>query len=628
MKPIKKIELRSLRLQLLGSHLSLVVLVGIVLSGAVLSFFSLSRSIDGVLAQNFPTVLEAQSFEASVARQRLAFELYVGGDVPQAQPLLVESLQSGDRALRRLENLVTDEEEVSRFRTLRGLWDRQALDAASLANANSLSPQQGLAAVIRQRVAPRMDEMVSLAKEISALNEISIISENERTRQESLRFSYIGIAVTIGALVVALLLAFRMIDLSLKPLAIIAKAAEAIGTGDLDQKLEFPRRDEIGALADSVNEMAARLAELRSAAKRRLERAQRMSDLALNSLYDPVIVTDAQFRIVHLNRAAVHVFGEPETPKMLVNEHIPDTRIWKAIDHAIGTKAAMATEDEQSQMTLRDGGVTRIFRLRATPMNDEEGKCLGAVVVMEDITYLRDLDRMKTEFIGVAAHELRTPVASLLLSAQLLDEGAAGDLTASQKELVSVQRQDLERLEKLTHDLLDVTKLEAGTLAPRLELIPIGELFRTFERTIRPSAVEHSINLELNVAEDVPALFIDRVQIGRVLINLANNAIRHTPPGGRVTVTARRDENQVSFAVEDTGEGIPAEYRERIFERFVQVPGATQGGAGLGLSIAKKIIHNHGGKMSVVSEVGKGSVFEFTLPLPGQLRTPTPGEIA
>lgn len=164
-------------------------------------------------------------------------------------------------------------------------------------------------------------------------------------------------------------------------------------------------------------------------------------------------------------------------------------------------------------------------------MNDEEGKCLGAVVVMEDITYLRDLDRMKTEFIGVAAHELRTPVASLLLSAQLLDEGAAGDLTASQKELVSVQRQDLERLEKLTHDLLDVTKLEAGTLAPRLELIPIGELFRTFERTIRPSAVEHSINLELNVAEDVPALFIDRVQIGRVLINLANNAIRHTPPG-------------------------------------------------------------------------------------------------
>ena len=132
---------------------------------------------------------------------------------------------------------------------------------------------------------------------------------------------------------------------------------------------------------------------------------------------------------------------------------------------------------------------------------------------------------------------------------------------------------------------------------------------------LRIQAEKKGVSLVLQVSPDLPSVKADSLQIGRVLTNLIANAIRHTHEGGTVTVRAEETSNVVTLSVEDTGEGIPEEYRKRIFERFVQVPGAPQGGAGLGLSIARKIVQAHGGQMSVESRVGEGSTFRFTLPL-------------
>jgi NtrC-family two-component system sensor histidine kinase KinB len=422
-------------------------------------------------------------------------------------------------------------------------------------------------------------------------------------------------AVTVFALGAALLMALRIIRVALTPLAIIAKQAEKIGRGDMTAKLELPRKDEIGDLADTFNDMANRLATLKSDGMRRLERAQRLSDAAINSLYDPVIVVDHKERIVNLNAAAINIFGRaPTSPRVALVDHIPDHRIVEAIANAVDAGRVSDSEDDSALAQIRVADLERTFRIRATPMRSDEGELLGAVAVLEDVTYLRELDTMKTEFIGVAAHELRTPVTSLLLGNELLLEGAVGDLNPEQKEMIQVQKDDLSRLEKLTRDLLDVTRLDQKTMKTRKEVLPAAELFRATQKDLEPAARSAGVSLEFKEAEGVGPVFADRVQILRVLINLTTNAIRHTPSGGRVEVTVQKQGNQVSFRVSDSGEGIPPEYLERIFERFVQVPGATQGGAGLGLSIARKIVKNHGGDMKVESEFGKGSVFTFTLP--------------
>ncbi|HLJ53963.1 MAG TPA: ATP-binding protein, partial [Chthonomonadaceae bacterium] len=361
--------------------------------------------------------------------------------------------------------------------------------------------------------------------------------------------------------------------------------------------------------------MAEKLREARRIEEERLSRAERMSDAALESLYDPVIVTDAAGRIVHLNTAAEGLYGAAsDAGGRPIDAVVGEARIAEAVERAIHHERVSAPEDETGMVTRSTGDAERTYRTRVSPMRDTAGGLLGAVVVLEDVTHLRELDRLKTEFIGVASHELRTPVTSLLLSVNLLQEGAAGPLTAEQAEIVAAQRQDLERLERMTRDLLDLARLEAGVTPPRFAIVDAAALLSGAAAAVEAQASDKGVRLGREAASALPAVRADAGQITRVLVNLLNNAIRHTPPGGRVEIGARPAPGSVELRVSDTGSGIPADYLPRIFDRFVQVPGAAPGGSGLGLSIAKTILQAHGSEMIVQSSLGRGSSFAFTLP--------------
>jgi len=354
------------------------------------------------------------------------------------------------------------------------------------------------------------------------------------------------------------------------------------------------------------------------------------------------------------------VFGPPDKATGLpIAQLVNEPRIAEAVEQAARQEHVSAEEDEASFVSLQVDGAPRTYRLRATPMRDDDDALLGAALVLEDITHLSEVSRLKTEFIGVASHELRTPVTSLLLSAQLLQEGAAGELNETQAEIVAAQREDLARLDQLLRDLLDISRLEAGATSPRFDRVAPQSLVEWARGSVASQAAAKSVSLHSEVAPDLPTVRADRAQVSRVLINLLNNAIRHTPGGGEVKIeglwgTSPRPSplqgegaesptsqvegtasppsqgqngapqppapcegegrGEVLFRVADTGVGIPHEYLPRIFDRFVQVPGATRGGAGLGLSIAQTLIKAHGGEITVESTIGKGSVFSFALP--------------
>jgi PAS domain S-box-containing protein len=606
-----------LRTQLLISHLALVLLVGIVLSGAVLSFVTLRRTIDQVVTDNFPTVTKSQRLGESLRDLQLGLRTYAGG---QVEPGRQATQDAYGRAVMTLDSMSesSSEPEQLLIGQLRDLLDLIGRDLTFI-DRPTLSVQPGVVDRIESSVIPTLKRAIRRTEELRRMNEVRIFADNDRAKAQAMNFAYIGIFVTLFSLVVAIFLAYRMMDMALRPLALIARAAESLGSGNLSERLVIPRDDEIGQLADSFNEMAARFSELQTVNARRLEKAQLMSDAALDSLYDPVIVTDARQRIVQLNRAAESIFGPaPTNPRRHIREVINDPRIVAALTEDELPRRAGKSEDaddERNFVPIRVRESEKTYRVRVTPMTTDDGTRLGSVAVLEDFTANRELDRLKTEFIGVAAHELRTPVTGLLLAVQLLEEGAAGELTPTQREVVQVQRQDLERLEQLTRDLLDITKLESGTMTPRPSPVTIARIFEDVERTMQPIARDEGVRLIFGAPGDC-TLVVDRGQIARVLINLVNNAIRHTPPEGSVQVSVEMGADQVSFQVEDTGEGVPPEYRERIFQRFVQVPGSTQGGAGLGLSIAQRIVENHGGEMTLLSELGKGSTFGFLLPLP------------
>ncbi len=607
--------MRSLRWKLVLSHLLPVLVMAFVLFAAIRGFVSVRRSIDSELRTNMETVAGTQIMSSALQEQQTAFALLLSGSGPEAKQLQTESWRNFASAYA---SASARAEDPATGRELLTLWfEAQSYEdlASDVMTQNVPTLLPGARAFVHAKIQPKLRSLQAQSAKVLTSSNVAFINENHVARQTAENWTLRILLSTIIAIGLAVFFARRLVTIALTPLAMLARQAESIAEGNLNVKSNLVRSDEIGELADSFDAMASKLAEARKSGERRLRRLEVLTDAALESLVDPVIVTDAKLRIAQLNRAAQGLFGAAAaSPRPGLADHIHDRRIVTSIERAMRQDLEIHPDDERLLVPIRSGTEERIYRLRINVMHGEGGKILGSVTVMEDVTYLRTLDRMKTEFIGVAAHELRTPITSLLLSAQIMAEGAAGPLTETQVEIVRAQREELVRLERLMEELLDLTKLEAGTTPPRLELVEVAELVRLPVQTVMPQASAKGVQLLVAPSEDLGKVRADPSQIGRVMTNLLANAIRHTNAGGVVTVRASASEYDVTLRVEDTGEGIPQEYLGRIFERFVQVPGATRGGAGLGLSIADRIIRSHGGTLSVTSEVGQGSEFCLTLP--------------
>ena len=610
--------MRNLRTQLFLSHILLVALLLVVMGGAVVNFLGLGRSIDRIFRDNYKSVIAAQDMKETLDRQDSAATFFLAGQAKKAREQYQTNRKRFTDAYRIEESNITEPGEQKLADDLGAKYERYRKKLENLLYATPALSQSSAEKSYFRSLETDYASLRQNAQDILNLNQAAILRANEEAKREARRASFMSVGVTVGAVLLALVLVPWTIRTVLTPLVSLSRQAEEIGLGRLNQRISLNRNDEIGTLALSFNTMSEKLREARRIADERLKRAERMSDAALENLYDPVLVTDATGKLVHLNRAAEGLFGpEKRLVGMSVSNAIKDRRVSEAISKAIQHSSVSAPEGEADFVPIQVGETKRFYRLRATPMKDSEESLLGAVAVLEDITHLRELDLLKTEFIGVASHELRTPVTSLLLSVQLLEEGAVGELTPDQKALISAQREDLGRLERMMRDLLDVTRLEAGVTPPRFEISSPGEMVENALKAVSAYAEAQGVTLSSNVSEGAPSVRADRGQITRVLVNLLNNAIRHTPAGGSVKASVGKSlDARVRFNVDDTGAGIPKEYLTSIFDRFAQVPGATRGGAGLGLSIAKSIVETHGGKISVKSELGKGSSFSFDLPVP------------
>ena len=610
--------MKSLRWQLLISHLLLGVILLAVMIVAMASFFHLGHSIDRILKNNYDSVIAAENMKETLERQDSAATFYLAGQVQKARRQYGENRPLFEKWSDVEAHNIT---EVGEQQLSDGLVDGYPVyrrDVERLLYANPPMPRDQARAYYFGTLEPSFLRLKSLAQGVLDVNQDAMIRADTRTVSEARLSSWVLLTAMLVAVFVAVLLANLTVRSVMTPLAKFARQAEDIGAGRLENRVDVDSPAEIAALAVGFNQMADRLQEARRIEEQRLHRAERMSDAALESLYDPVIVTDASRSIVRINRAAEDLFGMPDgvEGKPLASV-VDEPDVSRAIEEVVTSGARFAIDTDTSLIRWRIDGVERFYRLRASPMRDDDDTLLGAVAVLEDVTHLRELDRLKSEFISVASHELRTPVTSLRLAVDLLREGTAGRLTAKQRTLVDAQNEDLQRLQRLMQDLLDVTRFEASAAVPKLETVDVQALLEPAVRNIAPLAGKKGVDIALYLdGANPPTISVDRGQMSRAVANLLDNALRHTERGGRIEVSARKRDGTVQISVKDTGSGIPADYLPRIFERFVQVPGATRGGSGLGLSIVRAIAQAHGGDVDATSELGKGSVFTITLPIP------------
>ncbi len=616
----------SLRTKLLVSYLVFVAALVVLGGWSAWRLREMGGVSRRIISNNYDSVVAAQEMKESLERQDSAALFALLGARDRAMAQMREHRARFDSNFQKAANNITEIGEPEALETIRR--DRDAyyqMFDAFLAKLNGPAGDGGGSDVKREEVSerneyfkrlePQFNKLRADCEYLLQLNQRAMLAKSEAAAGVAQLWFYRTLLIA-GLLVAAgLMLAFFLSNRIVEPLRQLTATTARIAGGDLNAKVTVSSRDEVGVLAAEYNRMAERIRQLRSSDMGKLLVAQQTTEAAIDSLYDPVIVTDAQGHVTKLNPAAEEIFGsEKGNAGRHVGEVARDARIAGAVAEALESQHPVAGEGMSSVLPLAVDGSERAFRLRTTPMRDNGHRLLGAVTILEDITHLREIDRLKSEFIATASHELRTPLTSVQMGVHLLLEGALGELTDNQNEVLQACRQDCERLDKLMRDLLDLSKIEAGESQPQLATVSARDLLTTAVKELRPQVETKGLKLSVDVPVELPWVSVDRLQIERVISNLIINALRHTK-NGEIKISAERRENHVSVSVRDTGSGIPSEYLPHIFDKFVQVPDAPTGGAGLGLTISKSIVEAHGGQISVQSEVGRGTTFTFTLPL-------------
>jgi two-component system, NtrC family, sensor histidine kinase KinB len=610
----------TLRTKLLASPAPLAIVLVLLGVASVKTLRSLGESPELILRNNYRSVLASERMiDALSGLQEAAL-----GEAIGRQPARVSFGELRDRFEAELalqEHNITESGEEAATRSLRQAWEGYLAEAAA---QGALPPSQRLSAYF-ERLAPIAAGVRGATREVLVLNQDAMGHKSDRARRAAERNVDLVVVATLVALGLGLISSLALTARLLQPLGVLSGTVRRIAEGDLEARAQVQGGDEIATLAQEFNTMADRLAEYRRSSLGELLQAQQASQAAIDSLPDPVMVVNATGAILNLNGAAEGVLRLGDGASLEALE--PELR--EVVDrvrlHVMGGHGAYVPQgfDEAVRVSTAEGA--RHLLPRATPLYSEEAGIVGATIVLQDVTRLMRFDELKNDLVATVAHEFRTPLTSLRMAIHLCAEGVVGPLTEKQADLMGAARDECERLQGIVDDLLNLSRIQAGRMDLLVERLPPSALLAAAAEAQRPPAEAAGLSLAVNGLPEEVEVEADRERVGLVLSNLLANAIRHTPRGGTITLRAAAEGQAVRFEVEDTGEGVPAEHQERIFEKFYRVPGARAGGVGLGLYIAREIVQAHGGDMGVRSAPGRGSTFWFTLPRAAAAADPPAG---
>ena len=485
---------------------------------------------------------------------------------------------------------------------------------AAIVQLLAASDREARKSIRGSRLAPLSAQIKPLAQRIIELNLNNVVSVDGQVRQETARAKRTLYGCVVVGAVMACAFVLIMSRSILTPLRSLTKSAREIERGNLELVVRVRGNDEISQLAEAFNAMAAQLREFRRSDRAKLVRTQRTTQLAIRSLPDAVAMVSAEGHVELANDTAQRLFGLRSDVAL---ESLSDPRLAELYRRArVEGRAIVPAGYDSAIQVFDERGVEKFFLPQAIPILDDDS-LVGVTLVLADVTNLRKLDELKSGLLSMVSHELKTPLTSIRMAAHLLLEERIGPLTAKQTELLIVAREESDRLNLIIENLLDIGRIESGRAMIELGQEPPRRLVEAAAEEVAAAYRDKGVTLESEIADELPDVCVDPDRVGHVFTNLLLNALRYTPSGGNVRLTAAADADapSVRFTVEDTGVGIDATHIPFLFDRFYRVagqPGRT--GAGLGLAIAKEIVEAHGGQIGAQSRLGDGSQFSFTLP--------------
>ncbi len=455
--------------------------------------------------------------------------------------------------------------------------------------------------------------------ELKTVNQRAINDADTRAHQFSSRATLVIILFAAFAVLLSVLASAYFTRRILRPVKKTTETVKRIGRGHLNQKVDISTDDEIAELGREFNKMTERLQAYEQMNIQQILTEKRKSEAIVAGIPVSIIVTDADHRVSLMNERALELFNLSGDNWIgtSINEVIPDESLVEAI-RDMDNGRAKEKDGGKAMISLRRDGKELYFLVRRIRILDDSNLPAGVVTLLQDVTRFQDLDRLKSDFIATISHEFKTPLTSINMSIDILLREVRGAVNPQQKELLVDAKNDCIRLRGLVKELLDLSRLESGKHPFQFVAVEVRELLDAAIQPLRYLIEQKNIDLDVKIPPKLPSLKADFNQLVRVLANLLDNAVRHSPESALVKIVAQYKQSMVEIEVIDRGPGIPEDALDFIFDKFVQVTrfrDTRPGNVGLGLAIAREIVRAHGGEIQVDSTIGKGSRFYFTIPV-------------
>jgi len=413
------------------------------------------------------------------------------------------------------------------------------------------------------------------------------------------------IIITLGGIV--FLIAFTFIvnfpSVITSPISSLTDAIKEISNKNYKYRIHIDNKDEFGKLADAFNEMAARLEYFESSNLNKLMFEKSRAESVINSLKDASIGLDKNNIVLFANKQALQLLN-------MRNEDIVGK---KTNDICLRNDLFKFLLEDTTTAPFKIVVQNRENYFIKETLDLAQNESQSKVIVVKNITSFKELDEAKTNFIATISHELKTPLAASDFSLKLLEDQRTGSLSNGQKELIENLKQDNRRMLKILSELLNMSQVEAGRIQLNIKQVSPETILNNAVNAIETNAKEKHITLKKHIEENLPLINVDEDKTTWVLNNFLTNGIKYSFESSTIEMSVYKKDNSIIFSVKDNGKGIPKEYQPKLFDRYFKVPGTNEKGTGLGLAISKDFIEAQGGNIWVESELGKGSVFSFSI---------------
>ena len=404
------------------------------------------------------------------------------------------------------------------------------------------------------------------------------------------------------------------------PIKELTASIKEIANKNYSERVHFMNHNEFGDLAKSFNTMAQKLEEYHDSNLYKLLFEKKRLETLINNMNDPIIGLDNQGIVLFVNDEALKIIGlksEEVLGKTAITLALTNDLMKSLITKNIENESKKSSQKILPMKIFADGKESYFEKenvnITIQPTGEDQTIDIGDVIILRNITPFKELDFAKTNFIATISHELKTPISTMKLSLNLLENEQTGPINEEQKHLIESIKDDGERLLKITGELLELSQVETGNIKLNIEKSNPYEIVHYATEAVKMQAEQKQIELLIETDENLPMVKADSEKTSWVLINFLTNAIRYSSEKSTIKLRLESENHQILFTVIDTGKGIDNRYLAKVFDKYFQIPGSHKTGTGLGLAISKEFIEAQGGTIGVESELGLGSTFYFKM---------------